>query len=169
MGTGMYFCCRWVVAECLDRVAGDYEGQRVLLNYGLKETARHCQSLSTAGWDSRHHPSHPDPIPINQSPAMGRPPPPFPAHLGPLPTAPMSKVPSSTHGPSGVAQSAGDAAAGAGFEGFNVGSPDSDSGPCLLTHSSIPGLSAPLPDWARDQSAPAATSPPVTHDGMHLL
>ncbi len=29
--------------ECLRRVAGDYEGQRALLNYGLRESARQAK------------------------------------------------------------------------------------------------------------------------------
>ncbi|GFR44557.1 hypothetical protein Agub_g5828, partial [Astrephomene gubernaculifera] len=31
---------RWVVSECARRVAGDYPGQRLLIDYGLRETAR---------------------------------------------------------------------------------------------------------------------------------
>ncbi|KAG2491906.1 hypothetical protein HYH03_009857 [Edaphochlamys debaryana] len=34
---------RWVVAECLRRVSADYEGQRKLINYGLRETARQAK------------------------------------------------------------------------------------------------------------------------------
>lgn len=33
---------KWVVRECLTRAAADYESQRALLNYGLKETSKHA-------------------------------------------------------------------------------------------------------------------------------
>ncbi|GIL74909.1 hypothetical protein Vretimale_2528 [Volvox reticuliferus] len=34
---------RWVVEECCQRIAADYEGQRKLINYGLRETARQAK------------------------------------------------------------------------------------------------------------------------------
>ncbi len=40
---------RYVVEQCLKRVAGDYEGQEALLEYGLRETARHCGPAGGAG------------------------------------------------------------------------------------------------------------------------
>ncbi len=36
-------CRRWVGEECCRRVAADYEGQRKLINYGLRETARQAR------------------------------------------------------------------------------------------------------------------------------
>jgi hypothetical protein len=33
---------RWVVTECLTRLAPDHESQRLLINYGLRETDRHA-------------------------------------------------------------------------------------------------------------------------------
>ncbi|GLI69541.1 hypothetical protein VaNZ11_014186 [Volvox africanus] len=39
---------RWVVEECCSRVAADYEGQRKLINYGLRETARQAKPAAAA-------------------------------------------------------------------------------------------------------------------------
>ncbi|EFJ42827.1 hypothetical protein VOLCADRAFT_107073 [Volvox carteri f. nagariensis] len=39
---------RWVVGECCRRVASDYEGQRKLINYGLRETARQAKPPAAA-------------------------------------------------------------------------------------------------------------------------
>jgi hypothetical protein len=39
---------RWVVEECVSRLAPDYESQRLLINYGLRETDRHVGPKAAA-------------------------------------------------------------------------------------------------------------------------
>ncbi|MEW5302472.1 MAG: hypothetical protein WDW36_005253 [Sanguina aurantia] len=40
---------RWVAAQCQQRLAPDYESQRRLINYGLKESAKRCPKPPAAG------------------------------------------------------------------------------------------------------------------------
>lgn len=40
---------RYVVEQCIKRVAGSYEGQEALLEYGLRETAKHCGLAGVSG------------------------------------------------------------------------------------------------------------------------
>lgn len=43
-------CCRrWVAVECSERVCGDVEGQRALLQYGLEESDRQLRAQAALG------------------------------------------------------------------------------------------------------------------------
>lgn len=144
---------RWAVSQCLKRVAGDYESQRALLEFGVRETGRHCRALEAAAARQPAAGSGAATASAGASGAAGA-----AAVAGAGASAAagaMSPAAWDIPQPASRAIAAHDAHDTDAFMGFDVGSPDSaDSSPpqaaAALAIASIPGVSTPLPDWAQE-------------------